>query len=165
MSKFEKMNKNIALNVFHINGNYVDPLWISKAPSKNQYINLLLYKGHYCLINNFSRLVRSQLTSHKCASLFCYRCISAFLCQSALDKHEHFCRHHTPRRVTTPNDTVKFKNHNRSMPAPISIVADFESYIKPLPTYNHSNDKSYTKKYQQHIPNSYAMYAMPTKHR
>jgi hypothetical protein len=37
-SKFEKLNKNIALNVFHINGNYFDPLWISTAPSKNPNI-------------------------------------------------------------------------------------------------------------------------------
>ena len=48
------------------------------------------------------------------------------------------------------------------MPVPICILADFESYIKPMPTCSHSNDKSYTKKYQQHIPNSYAMYVKPT---
>ena len=47
------------------------------------------------------------------------------------------------------------------MQVPICIIADFESYIKPISTCAPSNDKSYTKKYQQHIPNSYAMYAMP----
>ena len=48
------------------------------------------------------------------------------------------------------------------MPVPISIIADFESYIKPITTCTPSSDKSYTKRYQQHVPNSYAIYAKPT---
>ena len=112
-------HRGLAINVFYIEGADISPLKISKAPEKRpevtfHFINLLLYNNHYCLINNFSRLVRSQLTSHKCASLFCSRCLSSFSRQSALDKHEYYCRHHTPRRVTIPNETVKFKNYNRS---------------------------------------------------
>jgi hypothetical protein len=160
------MNNNLAISVFHIDGGYINPLHISKAPERrpditHTYIYLLLHEGHYSLIAHFSRLVRSQLTSHKGASLFCYRCISAFSEQSELDRHEYFCRHHTPRRVTIPNETVKFKNPNRSMPVPMCIIADFESYIKSISTCAPSNDKSYTKKYQQHIPNAFAMYAKP----
>ena len=48
------------------------------------------------------------------------------------------------------------------MPVPISIIADFESYIKPITTCTPSSEKSYTKRYNQHIPNSYAMYVKPT---
>jgi hypothetical protein len=112
IDKFEKLNNNIAINVFFVDGKYIEPLRISGAPV-NQFINLLLYNEHYCLISNFGRLVRSQITSHKCASIFCYRCLSAFSYESALVKHEYYCRHHTPRRVTIPNVTVKFKNYNR----------------------------------------------------
>ena len=108
------------------------------------FINLLLYNDHYCLINNFNRLVSSQLTNHNGARLFCCRCLCSFSCQSALDKHEYYCKHHTPRRVTIPGDVVKFKNYNHSMRVPFAIYADFESYIKPITTCEPCDNKSYT---------------------
>jgi hypothetical protein len=97
IDKFEKMNNNLAINVFIIEGKDISPLKISKAPQRRpdvtyKYINLLLYKGHYSLINNFSRLVRSQITNDKGASLFCYRCLCAFSCESSLDKREDLCK-------------------------------------------------------------------------
>jgi hypothetical protein len=89
IDKFENMNNNLAINVFHIEGKYISPLKISKAPERrpditHKFINLLLHEGHYSLIEHFSRLVRSQVTNHKEASLFCYRCLCAFSCQTAL---------------------------------------------------------------------------------
>jgi hypothetical protein len=126
IDKFERMKNNLAINVYHIEGKDILPLHISKTPEKRRqvtfkFINQLLYNKHYCLINNFSRLVRSQITSHKGASLFCHRCLGAFSCQTAVDKQEYFCEHHKPRRVTIPNETVKFNNYNHSMPVPVVL--------------------------------------------
>jgi hypothetical protein len=65
IDKFEKLSSNLAINVFNVNSKYIEPLRISKAHSReapsagrarqgevpvSQYINLLLYEEHYCLI-------------------------------------------------------------------------------------------------------------------
>ena len=73
MSKFEKENKNIAVNVLAYSEASIYPLRISKEENRKYVINLLLLVGarlgqrlandekkHYCLINNISRLLSSQ---------------------------------------------------------------------------------------------------------
>jgi Recombination endonuclease VII len=45
---------------------------------------------------------------------------------------------------------------------PVTIYADFESYIKPISTCEPCSDKSCTKKYQQHEANSFCIYAKPS---
>ena len=48
------------------------------------------------------------------------------------------------------------------MRVPVVIYADFESYIKPIITCEPSSDHSYTKRYQQHVANSFCIYAKPS---
>ena len=61
VSKFEKLNPDIAISVYTYDENYsVGPLQISKHVDRPYRIKLLLIsdenKTHYCLIENFSRL-------------------------------------------------------------------------------------------------------------
>ena len=73
MSKFEKENENIAVNVLAYSEASIYPLRISKEENRKYVINLLLLVGarpgqrlandekkHYCLMNNISRLLSSQ---------------------------------------------------------------------------------------------------------
>jgi hypothetical protein len=67
--KFEKLNPNYAVNVFGLDGTCVYLLRNSNANTDNQ-INLLLHDEHYSLINNFERLVNSQMSKHRAARFY-----------------------------------------------------------------------------------------------
>ena len=69
INKFECLNSNIAISVFaYSEEDKVYPLKISDHSNRLHKIKLLLItkeeKTHYCLINNFSRLVSSQTSKH-----------------------------------------------------------------------------------------------------
>ena len=48
--------------------------------------------------------------------------------------------------------TIEFKNYFKQIPVPFKIYADFEFKLKSLKSY----EGSYTKKYQDHVPCSFA---------
>jgi hypothetical protein len=73
IGEFEKLKPNYAVNVIGLDGICVYPLRKSKVNPDNQ-INLLLHDEHYSLINNFRRLVNSQISRHHGAGFYCYRC-------------------------------------------------------------------------------------------
>jgi hypothetical protein len=61
IGKFQKLNPNYAVNILGLDGTCVYPLRKSNVNTDNQ-INLLLHDEHYSLINNFGRLVNSQIS-------------------------------------------------------------------------------------------------------
>ena len=75
ISKFEKQNPGLpGINVFSVKeNNKVYPLRINKKDCQKS-IDLFLHsdgeKQHYSLIKNFTRLVRSQYTSHRSSKIF-----------------------------------------------------------------------------------------------
>ena len=82
ITKFENQNPNLpGINVFSVNNNKkIYPLRLSQKDSQKT-IDLFLFskdeKFHYCLINNFSRLVRSQITSSSKLHI-CKKCLTHF---------------------------------------------------------------------------------------
>jgi len=66
---FEKLNDEISVNVFLLEGNkIVGPIYLTKE-EKTYHVNMLLYeqynKSHYVWIQSLSRLTRSQITKHR----------------------------------------------------------------------------------------------------
>ena len=51
---------------------------------------------------------------------------------------------------------VEFKNFNRQIPVPFKIYADFECLLKSVDSSFDNDRFSYIKKYQDHIPCSFA---------
>ena len=51
---------------------------------------------------------------------------------------------------------IEFKNFNRQIPVPFKIYADFECLLKEVDSGVHNDCFSYTSKYQDHIPYSFA---------
>ena len=51
---------------------------------------------------------------------------------------------------------MEFKNLNRQIPVPFKIYADFECLLKPRVMDVDNDCFSYTRKYQDHIPCSFA---------
>ena len=83
VSEFEKLNPDIAISVYSYDENYsVGPLQVSQHIDRPYRIKLFLIsdenKTHYCLIENFSKLVSAQASKHKGKAYVCERCINAF---------------------------------------------------------------------------------------
>ena len=75
ITKFENNNPDLpGINVFSVNDN--DKIYPLRHNQKDcqKSIDLFLFsedeKQHYSLIKNFSRLVRSQYTSHRSSKIF-----------------------------------------------------------------------------------------------
>ena len=47
---------------------------------------------------------------------------------------------------------IKFENYSKQIPVPFKIHADFECNLRSVESY----ESSYTKKYQDHVPCSFA---------
>ena len=94
IDKFENQNPEIGVNVYGYDKE-VHILRTNKKDPQNA-IDLLLItseeKQHYCWIKNFSKLVRSQVTKHKCAVYFCKRCLNHFSKPEKLNDHIEICK-------------------------------------------------------------------------
>ena len=124
---------------------------------------MLVEKGgvsHYCLIENHSRLVSSQIFKHNGKSFLCERCLNSFPNEKSLYKHEEYCSKNECVKIVMPEkgDILKFKNYYKGEKVPFMIYADTESLIKSLQTCEPSPQSSYTKKYQKHEPISFSYY-------
>ena len=93
ITKFEKQNPNLpGINVFSVNdNNKIYPLRVNQKDCQKT-IDLFLHseneKQHYSLIKNFSRLVRSQYTSHRSSKIFiCKKCLNHYTKEELLKKH------------------------------------------------------------------------------
>ena len=165
VSKFEKLNSDIAVSVYTYDENYsVSPLQVSKHVDRPYRIKLLLIsdenKTHYCLIENFSRLISSQASKHKGKAYVCERCINAFTTENALKEHEKHCTNKdcVHLKMPAPGSTISFKRFEREQRVPFVIYADFESLLKPISRCEPNPEISSTTKYQKHEPISFSYY-------
>ena len=157
IDKFERLNPEIKVNVFWYKAEGVHPLRISKLKREGKVRLLLLENKHYCLVENFSRLVSMQVSTHHAAIEICDRCLNHFPNKKALEKHEENCQNHDAIRIVLPEKSsiLKFKNHKHSMRVPIVVYADFEPFTKPIDSSQPDPDRSFTKAYQKHEPSGF----------
>ena len=165
VSKFEKLNPDIAVSVYAYDENYsVGPLQVSEHVDRPYRIKLLLIsdenKTHYCLIENFSRLISSQASKHKGKVYVGERCINAFTTENALKEHEKHCTNKdcVHIKMPAPGSTISFKHFERGQRVPFVIYADFESLLKPISRCEPNPEISSTTKYQKHEPISFSYY-------
>ena len=171
IKRFEKQNLDISISVLgYSKDERIYPLRISEFTKKKKederkhnIVLLLIKKGdnsHYCLINNLSALLSSQVNKHNHKLYFCLNCLSGYDDPEKLEKHKEYCSEEESIKINMPKpDTyIKFKNYLYSERAPFAIYADFESILKPLDTCEPDPNKSYTHKYQKHEPLSFVYY-------
>jgi len=162
IDKFEKSN-DLSVSVFVYEKGYVYPLRIS-SKQRERVVDLLLIsddeKQRYCLIKSLSRLLASQFSKTKCKRYFCRRCLNSYTREDKLEHHQEYCNNHEAVRIVLPEPgtMVGFKNYTRSMRHPFVVYADFKSFIKPIDTCQPDLCKSYTNKYQHHVPSSFCYY-------
>ena len=164
IEKFEKNNADISVSVFGFEDKKFHPLKKLKYFDRKYHIDLLLISNettnHYCLINNFSRLIASSTSKNEHKKYFCRNCLQGYYSKEALAKHCTYCKEHSCVRVELPKEgsSVRFNHVERSMRVPFVVYADFESRIIPINTCSPNEKQSFTKQYQKHIPSSYCYY-------
>ena len=140
IQKFENQNPDLpGINVFSINdNNKIYPLRLNQKDTKKT-IDLFLFsedeKQHYSLIKNFSRLTRSQITSHSSSKVhICKKCLTHFTKKYLFKKHTRYCRKNETAAVIMPtkNTILYFQNHLKKLPIPFVIYADFECFTMPV---------------------------------
>ena len=165
IQKFENQNSDLpGINVFSVDdNNKIYPLRLNEK-DRQKTIDLFLFsegeKQHYSLIKNFTRLVRSQITSEKRKIFICKKCLSHYTRKHLFEKHMFYCGQNETVVVKMPtkNNILKFKNHFKKLPIPFVIYADFECFTKPMNSCQPDPNKSFTESYQKHEPSGYCLF-------
>ena len=159
IDRFESLNPNISITVLGYNQDErVYPLKVSKYTGCEHDITLMLIKdeenAHYCLVNNISALLASQINNHKGTRNICLNCLSSYKCKKSLDEHKEYCYNNECVKtiMPEPGTFLRFKNFLHSEKVPFVVYADTEALIKEI----HNCDP--TKKYQKHEPVSFSYY-------
>ena len=165
IDRFESLNPNISISVLGYNQDErVYPLKVSNFTGCEHEITLMLLKdgenSHYCLVNNMSALIASQINNHKGTRNICLNCFNSFKCKKSLDEHKEYCYNNECVKtiMPEPNTFLKFKNFPHSEKVPFVVYADTEALIKEMHNCDPDPNKSYTKKYQKHEPVSFSYY-------
>ena len=163
ISKLEKLNPSLpGINVFSVNENKkFYPLKMAEKDCLNT-IDLFFFEqdgvSHYSLIKNFTRLVKSQITSSKNGTVFiCKKCFTHYTKNELLQKHILYCSTNETVAVKMPprNTMLCFKNYHKQLPIPFVVYADFECFTKPMNTCSPNPEYSYTYNYQKHEPSGF----------
>ena len=152
--KIEVQN-NISINVFGYENKLVFPIYISNKKFEDSMDLLLLIednRSHYVYIKDFNRFMFHK-TKNKNKKWFCKNCLQCFSSENILIKHKKDCLSITGvQSVKVEEGIIKFENYFKQLPVPFKIYADFECNFKNVEVY----EGTYTKKYHDHIPRSYA---------
>lgn len=155
---FEKNNNDISVNIYGLDSkqNVTGPLYKTSLRKKHHINMLLLENGsqsHYCLIKNFTKLVRSQVTKHHGKLFFCDECLLFF--KSSQQQINHVCGGVV---TSLPNEgsILQFKNYQHMQYMPFVIYADFETFLKPCA----DSTGAHTTNVQQHVPAAFSYYIL-----
>ena len=84
---------------------------------------------------------------------FCKSCLHCFSSENVLIKHKEDCLNITGKQsVKLEKGTIEFQNDFKQIPVSFQIYTDFEYNLRCVGSY----EGSYTKKYQDHVPCSFA---------
>ena len=165
MSKIEKQNKiNMNAYVYNEDGKYVSPIRNSKTEYQDT-LNVLLieretekeYKQHYVYIKDFNR-INYNVNKHKNKKHFCLRCLQPFSSEDHLEAHKGDCLiiNGTQRiEMPQPGSKVFFYQHQKQLPVPFVVYADFEAITEKIDSCSPPQHKSYTQAYQKHKPSGF----------
>ena len=133
------------------------PVYLS---DQNDSMDLLLILNgsvsHYVYIKDFNRFMLNK-TKHKGKKYFCKNCLQCFSSENVLLEHKEDCLViNAKQHVKLEERVISFKNYFRQIPVPFKIYADFECILKNVDNDIINNDISYTRKYQDHVPCSFA---------
>ena len=130
---------------------HIELLWIGTDDKKYE-------KSHYVLIKNFDRFM-SSFTKYKARKYFCLRCLHCCSSARVLEMHREDClaiNGIQAIKMPEAGSKIYFKNHQKMLPAPFAIYADFEAITEKIDNCLPPDGKSYTSTYQSHKACGYA---------
>ena len=111
--------------------------------------------SHYVYIKDFNRLMFNK-TKCKGKKYFCKSCLQCFSSDKVLKEHKEDCLMINGKQKLKKGFII-VKNYSRQISVPVKIYADFECVLKNVDDIGIDNKCfSYTKKYQDHVPCSFA---------
>ena len=103
-------------------------------------------------IKDFDRFLFYK-TKNKNKTYFCKSCLQCFSSKNVLTEHEEVCLSiNDAQSVRLEKRATEFKSYFKQIPVPIKIYAEFGCNLESVESY----EGSYSKKYQDHIPCSFA---------
>ena len=137
--KIEKEN-NIYINVFSYENNLIYPVYVYRFIADIKVsTDLCVIKQKIKIKNTFANVVYNVLVVKK-----------------VLIKHKKNCLIINGKQsVRLKRGSIRFKNYFKQLAVPFKIYADFECLLKGVKSSD-KNNSSYTRKYQDHIPCSFA---------
>ena len=137
------------------------PVYLSDQ-NFNDNIDLLListeFKSHYIYIKDFDGFVLNK-TKNRNKKHFCKCCLQCFSSKEILIEHKKDCLVIKGKQnVSLKSSSIRFKNYSKQIPVTFKIYADFECILKKVDCdiVERNENISYTRKYQDHIPCSFA---------
>ena len=125
-------------------------------PHFDDTLDLLLVCNHYVSIKDFNKVMFNK---NKCKNKkwFCKSCLQCSSSEKLLLEHgRDSLLINGGQRVKIEKGFIYFKNYNKQIPAPFKIYADFECLFRNIDSGINNDCFSYTAKYQDHIPCSFA---------
>ena len=163
-------NNNININVFGYDdeAKKIYTIRIAELKDPLKTINFFLHDdNHYCVVKDLSKLVSSQLSKKGHGKDICLCCLNTFgrltkeekelKKRSLLEIHEELCSDQKLQHsiYPKPGETTKFRNVEQLHDVPFAVYADFESFMEPVQYAEQDPSKSFTNKYQNHIPSGF----------
>ena len=154
------MNK-ININVFCYD-RVIYPVSLSDKCFNNNKDLLLIFNkftSHYVYIKDFDRLMfnKSKCLLTVLQQQFTYCCLQCLSSENIRYRHKEDCLMiNGKQNVELEKGFISFKNFNGQIPVPFKIYADFECLLKGWDSGIHNERFSYERKYQDHIPCSFA---------
>ena len=131
------------------------PIYVSDQKFESSMDLLILInddKSHYVYIKDFNTF-RFHKTKNKNKKWFCRSCLQCFRSESVLIKYKEDCLSiNGNQSISLEKEIFEFENYFKQLPARFKIYADFECNLRDVEIY----EGSYTKKYHEHVPCSYA---------
>ena len=113
-------------------------------------------KSYYVYIKDFNRFMCNKIKNNN-KKHFCKYCLHCFSSGKAWQEHKENClKINRKESVKLKNGLIKLKNYFKQLVALFKIYAHLESFSKGIKSNNRKNSTSYTGKYQDNIPCSFA---------
>ena len=105
-------------------------------------------------------MFKSQITSRANGSIFiCKKCVTHFAKQEIFEKHISYCSNNETLAVKMPaGHNTEIWNHDKQLPIPFVVYADFEFFTKPINTCSPNPNEPCTCEYQKHEPSGFFLY-------
>ena len=149
---------NICINVFCYENGLTYPVYVSDQKFHNSMDLLLISnenKSHYVYIKDFIRFMCNK-TKNKIKKHFCKCSLRCFGREKVLIEHKETCVIINGKQsVKLKSGSIIFERFIKQLLVPFKIYADFECILKGVKSRD-KNNGSYTEKYQDHIPYSFA---------